>query len=125
MNIKFFSTSFTEARDRFREFAEQAGAEIEELPLDAMGPEGEPLSISIAQLGCETPEHVLLHSSGLHGIEGFLGSALQLQLLSQPPRMLSTAAIVVIHVINPFGMAWLRRVIIGLMFGQMATKVDT
>ena len=109
MNTEFFSTSFTEARDRFHELAERAGAALDLLPLEATGPHGEPLSISIARLGPAAAEHVLLHTSGLHGVEGYLGSALQLQLLTEPPELVSNAAIVMIHVINPFGMAWLRR----------------
>jgi hypothetical protein len=110
MTVNFFSSSFAEAEHRFQRAAESIGAAMEVLPLDATGPGGEKLSISIARLGAENAENVLLHCSGLHGVEGFLGSALQLQLLSQPPRLASTAAIVIFHVINPYGMAWLRRV---------------
>lgn len=109
MSTDFFSTDYVEARDRFRSAAAAADAATEELLLTARGPGGEELSIDIARIGSPDAENVLVHSSGLHGVEGFLGSALQLQLLSQPPRMPPNAAVIVIHVINPYGMAWIRR----------------
>ncbi len=53
---------------------------------------------------------MLIHSSGLHGVEAFAGSAIQLQWLAEGIRPLSEdAAIVLAHVLNPYGMAWLRR----------------
>src|SRR5882724_1476621 len=56
------------------------------------------------------PRRVLLHSSGLHGVEGFAGSAIQLQFLDSLPRAHAETAFVIVHVLNPYGMAWLRRV---------------
>ena len=52
---------------------------------------------------------MLLHSSGLHGVEAFAGSAIQLQLLEHLPVIAEETAIVFVHVLNPYGMAWLRR----------------
>lgn len=62
--------------------------------------------------GSTTPERVVIISSGLHGIEGFFGSALQLALLESLSSGFSLAAnvkIVLIHALNPFGFAWRRR----------------
>jgi hypothetical protein len=87
----------------------EAGVRLENLPLDARGPRGERLDIDIAWIGAANPSRVLLHSSGLHGVEGFAGSAIQLQLLSELPALPADAALIVVHVLNPFGMAWLRR----------------
>lgn len=73
-------------------------------------PDGEPLTIDIAWLGSPDATRALVHSCGLHGIEGFAGSAIQLALLEngvQPPE---GTALVLVNVLNPFGMAWLRRV---------------
>jgi hypothetical protein len=50
-----------------------------------------------------------LHSSGLHGVEGFAGSAIQLQLVNDLPELSVDTALIVVHVLNPYGMAWLRR----------------
>ncbi len=105
-----FSLDYATARQRFRESAERTGARLESMPLDVKGPGGEDLAIDIAWLGSHNPRRVVLHSSGLHGVEGFAGSAVQVQLFEQPPEMPEDLALIVVHVLNPFGMAWLRRV---------------
>jgi hypothetical protein len=106
---KFFSPDYFTARDRFREAAARAGARVEVLPLDAKGPRGESLGIDIGWFGAANPRGVLLHSSGLHGVEGFAGSAIQLQLLNDFPGLPDDTALIVVHVLNPYGMSWLRR----------------
>src|SRR5256885_2014979 len=106
---KFFSPHYFTARDRFREIAVSAGGRLETIPLDAKGPNGEAFGIDIAWFGAANPRRVLLHSSGLHGVEGFAGSAIQLQLLNDVPTLPEDAALIVVHVLNPYGMAWLRR----------------
>jgi hypothetical protein len=106
----FFSRDYFAARTRFREMAARAGGALEALQIDAKGPHEEDLTIDIAWFGAREPDRVLLHSSGLHGVEGFAGSAVQLQLLSALPPIPANAAMILVHVLNPFGMAWLRRV---------------
>ena len=105
----FFSPDYATARARFRTAAEAAGAALHVLGLDAKGPAGENLTIDIAWLGAPTARRVLLHTSGLHGVEAFAGSAIQLALLDKPPRMEADCALILAHVLNPYGMAWLRR----------------
>ncbi len=104
-----FSPSYTVARDRFRTQAALRGGRLHTLRIDAPGPQGEPLSIDIAVFGAQHPRRVLLHSSGLHGVEGFAGSAIQLRLLENLPDLPPDGALVLVHVLNPYGMAWLRR----------------
>src|SRR5262245_8050563 len=106
----YFSSDYFTARDRFLQAAARAGARLERLPLAARGPGNEELGIDIAWFGARRPRRVLLHSSGLHGVEGFAGSAIQLQLLDDAPALAGDAALVVVHILNPYGMAWLRRV---------------
>src|SRR5438093_8933584 len=89
--------------------AATAGGRLETLSLDAKGPNDEGLGIDIAWFGAENPRRVILHSSGLHGVEGFAGSAIQLQLLDSLPPLPKDAALILVHVLNPYGMAWLRR----------------
>jgi hypothetical protein len=107
---RYFSPDYFTAKDRFCRRAAKAGGRLEQLPLAAKGPEGENLAIDIAWFGAATPRRVLLHSSGLHGVEGFAGSAIQLQLLDKLPVLPHDAALLVVHILNPYGMAWLRRV---------------
>jgi len=106
---RFFAPSYGEAREGFRAEAERAGARLEHLALEPLGPQGEALTIDIAWLGASSPSRTVLHSSGVHGAEGFAGSAVQRALLQAPPALNLDQALVLIHVLNPFGMAWLRR----------------
>src|SRR5262249_19885165 len=106
----YFSADYTVASDRFRESAAHAGARLEALPLTAKGPKGEELTVDIAWFGSASPTRVLVHSSGLHGIEGFAGSAIQLQFIEKLPALHAEAALVLVHILNPYGMSWLRRV---------------
>jgi hypothetical protein len=105
----WFSPDYPTARARFREAALKAGAALHAIALPSSGPAGEALFIDIAWLGAATPRRVMLHTSGLHGIEAYTGSAVQLALLDSPPATGSDGALVLGHVLNPFGMAWLRR----------------
>ena len=107
---RYFAPSYQEARRRFREVAESVGAVLERLPLACRGPDGQALTIDIARVGSATPRHVVVHCSGLHGVEGFTGSAIQLRALETIPPVDPADAIILVHVLNPFGMAWLRRV---------------
>jgi predicted deacylase len=83
---------------------------LERLPLACRGPDGQTLAIDIAWIGSETPRHVVIHCSGVHGVEGFTGSAIQLRALETIRPVDSDDAVIFVHVLNPFGMAWLRRV---------------
>ena len=82
LSEKFFSPDYFTARDRFREAAKNADVRLEVIPLDAKGPGDKDLGIDIAWFGSENPRRVVLHSSGLHGVEGFAGSAIQLQFIA-------------------------------------------
>ncbi len=104
-----FSPDYATARLRFREAATVAGATLSALELTARGPGGETLTLDIARLGAAHAPKVLLHVCGLHGVEAFTGSAVQLALLGAPPAMAPDTALVLVHVANPWGMAWLRR----------------
>src|SRR5262245_16112885 len=103
MSEQYFSSDFFQAQSRFRTAA--TSARLQSLPIEATGPKGASLSIDIAWICPRSPRRVLIHSSGLHGVEGFAGSAIQLQLLDHPPALAPDTAIVVIHILNPFGMS--------------------
>ncbi|MGK7872351.1 MAG: DUF2817 domain-containing protein [Xenococcaceae cyanobacterium] len=108
-----FSRNYPEARNRFRSSALALGCRLEEYAIDHSGPDGEDLTIDVAILGEAHPFRVVVVSSGLHGVEGFFGSAVQAALLeeglngwSPPPG----ASLVLLHALNPYGFAWRRRV---------------
>lgn len=108
-----FSPDYIAARSRFRSGSIALGCRLEELPIGHDGPDGNPLTIDVAILGAAEPQKAVVVSSGLHGVEGFFGSAVQAALLEEelggykPP---DDTALVLIHALNPFGFAWIRRV---------------
>lgn len=104
-----FSADYTAARNRFLAAAKQPGVVIDTRAISACGPRNEELGIDIAWLGAADAQRVLLHVSGVHGVEAFAGSATQLALLQAPPPLPPDGAIALVHVLNPYGMAWLRR----------------
>ena len=108
MKPDFFSSDYAEARGRFVEAARAIGGRIESHAIDAS--DGEELSIDIAQVGGEDLP-CLLVSSGVHGVEGFMGAAIQLAFLDQLRReaMPDGVRFVLIHGVNPYGFATLRR----------------
>ena len=108
-STSYFSEDYFIARKRFIEAGRSAGAAMDQLTLTERGPKGEILTIDIAWLGSRTPKTVLLHTSGVHGVEGFAGSAIQLKILEMPPKPPADTALIFVHALNPYGMAWLRR----------------
>jgi Protein of unknown function (DUF2817) len=107
---KYWSEDYKTATDKFCDAAIRASAVLEKLEIAAKGPHGETLAISIAWLGDDDPEKVILHSSGMHGVEGFAGSAIQVQALENSNKVSPKNALVFVHCLNPYGLAWLRRV---------------
>ncbi len=108
----FFSADYRSARARFVSAADRLGWRREAHDIGSSGPAGESLSIDTALLGNPFPENVVIVSSGLHGVEGFFASAVQLAFLDQQAARIalpSNAAIILIHGLNPFGFAWRRR----------------
>ena len=106
-----FSPSYEVARHRFRAAATAAGALVEQHQVD-IGEGGTDLTIDVATVGSRTPRWTVIVTSGVHGVEGFFGSAVQLAWLSHqtadnPPPV--DGAVVLIHAVNPYGFARLRR----------------
>ena len=113
----WFSKNYNEASSRFREQISNLkilGHNVvhEQLNLDQRGPFSEELIIDIAIVGSIKSEKMFLYTSGIHGVEGFAGSAIQLSVLDmlKSEEPIQDYCIVFVHIINPYGMAWHRRV---------------
>ncbi len=109
MTDDFFSPDFATARQRFCGAVAGAGGSLESLPLSVTGPGGTPLGIDIAWFGPRRPQRALIVVCGIHGVEAFAGSAVQLALLERLPPVPVDTALILVHVLNPYGMACLRR----------------
>ena len=108
----YFSASYAEARGKFREAAQRAGARLAQYVNPTTGPNGEELATDVAMLGPKNAARVLVTVSGTHGAEGFCGSGVQVGSLASgvAGELPSGTALVAIHAINPYGFAWVRRV---------------
>ncbi len=108
----WWPTDYFESRDRFTALAEECGAHLESRPIEALGPQGESLSVDIASFTADTDENLIILTSGVHGVEGYIGACIQIQALQMilqeglPERV----GIIMIHAVNPWGFAHLRRV---------------
>jgi hypothetical protein len=130
---RFFSDGYIAARARFREAAESAQAELLSLPVrGTAGPlsGGEDLTIDIAIVrsdaasaarksatagaapASEALDVLLVHLSGVHGVEAHVGSAIQIAFLDawrkgeyDTIRRIADkrVAVAVVHTVNPFG----------------------
>ena len=105
-----FSLDHSSARQRFRQAASHLGWQLESYPIGLVGPDGDELAFDVACSQGGAPEKVLVVSSGVHGVEGFFGSTVQVALLEQwTSATPSPTRCVFLHGLNPFGFAWLRR----------------
>jgi len=105
------SQSYADARAAFLDAAASAGARLSPFPHPLAGLDGEELAIDVAELGPPDATEVVMVVSGTHGVEGYLGSALQRQhLATLDPERSTGPAIVFVHALNPFGFSWVRRV---------------
>lgn len=106
-----FAPDYFTARDRFRAAAARLGWEAAAFPVDARGPAGEELTIDSAVSPGSPAAPVLVVTSGVHGVEGFFGSAVQVAALDSWAKAGPPAGIrcVFVHAICPSGFAHLRR----------------
>jgi len=109
-----FSENYAEAHHKFQlqthDHASQCS--YHELVYNQAGPNAEPLVTAVSWQGDTDASCVLVLQSATHGVEGFVGSAIQMDTLQtlSTKKLPAGVAILYIHAINPYGFAWLRRV---------------
>lgn len=111
---RLFARQYVTARQKLVDQAERMGLEVESMAITPLGPQEEALTTDVVWVGPADASRLILHTSGVHGVEGFPGSAAALWILEgladgsiQPPE---DTAFAFVHIVNPWGMAWLRRV---------------
>jgi hypothetical protein len=110
---EYFPASYSEAREKFAVAARYATDKLFQYRLpDKWGPRGEALVVDVARIGSESVESLLVIISGTHGVEGFCGSGCQVGYLTDRlyDALSPKSAVVLVHALNPFGFASLRRV---------------
>jgi hypothetical protein len=107
-----FSPDYATARRRIRDAASRLGCDTQAHRVGGNGPDGEELTLDVVIVPGSGGDRTLVLSSGIHGVEGFFGSAVQLALLEDwiaRREWLPPLRCVLLHGLNPFGFAWRRR----------------
>jgi hypothetical protein len=107
-----FAPDYASAQGEFNHWASLRCGERRWCQIEQTGSQGEPLGIDFAHIGDAHAHSVVVVSSGLHGVEGYFGSAVQLALLRDENALRELprgVALVLIHALNPWGFAWIRR----------------
>ena len=112
IDTALFSASYAVARQRW---LSALGMDMRHLsyPCPGTDPEGEALFTDTVWIGPEDAGKVVVLIAGTHGIEGFAGSAIELDVLNLIADGLivipANTAVLMIHALTPWGFAWLRR----------------
>jgi predicted deacylase len=106
-----FAPDYASARERFRAAAHARGWACQAYPVAGAGPNGESLTVDVAisPSSHQPTGDAVVVSSGLHGVEGYFGSAVQIAALESGDEWLAGARGVFVHALNPYGFAWSRR----------------
>lgn len=107
----YFSATYSDARGKFLSACLDANTTVNSYQNPQRGPVGESLFTDTTWIGPTSAKHVVVVTSSTHGVEGFAGSAIQVGLLrdSDAPKPNGDVALLLVHAINPYGFAWLRR----------------
>ncbi len=104
-----FCTSYFTARSYLLKKAESASLSHLQVSYPARGPNGEELSIDFLYAGPKDASKVLLHVSGIHGVEGYAGALVQDRIYGSHQFKDSSCGVVFVLCANPYGMSWVRR----------------
>jgi len=109
--MDYFPRDYAAARDGFCAAARSLAAPIVSTPIAGNGPAGESLTIDSVYHGDSAPLSLLIMTSGVHGVEGYAGSALQQLWLAEFAQFLpARTGALLVHALNPYGFAHDRRV---------------
>ena len=114
MNLSIWSKDYQSAKEKFNErivLLKNKGFSVEHTQLDIKekGPNGDNLYIDALWIGKSDSNKLYMSTSGIHGVEGFAGSAIQLSILDKLNSIPDKTALAFIHILNPWGMSWIRR----------------
>lgn len=113
--LAYFKASYEVSRDRFRSLSSEikqkiSRTQISRLPVPSRI-DGD-LTIDLCYIPALKKSRLIIISCGVHGVEGFAGSAVQRMFMREilPKVDLENTGIFLIHGMNPFGFKYVRRV---------------
>lgn len=106
-----FAPDYAAARARFLLACAKQGAPVRSYVGPGRGPAGEELATDVAWFGRRDAATVMVLTIATHGVEGFCGSgaAMDWLLTGGPAHLPDDTAALLVHALNPYGYAWLRR----------------
>lgn len=115
--IASLSRTYEQAREAIRTAA-GPDAHHEAFVHPFRGIDGEELAVDVFEVGAaaggnaSAPDSAIVVVSGTHGVEGYLGSAIQRHHLTQirDHGARPSVTTIFVHALNPFGFSWVRRV---------------
>ncbi|MGR9085720.1 MAG: DUF2817 domain-containing protein [Gammaproteobacteria bacterium] len=115
IKTEVFPVSYEAARQRWLAQISVLSVPAKHRPYRCRGaaPDGGALFTDTVWIGDEKARKVVVVAAGTHGVEGFAGSAVQIDLLhfftSGKMALPAGTALLLIHALTPWGYAWLRR----------------
>lgn len=112
----YYPKSYHHSREVFRAYAERIAHFNEKTQNEAFAiasAKDDDLTVDTCFIPAEkTPTHLIILSSGVHGIEGYVGAAMQFLFFEKilPQLNLEHTSVLCLHSINPFGFKYNRRV---------------
>ena len=112
IDTELFPANYASGRQRW---LAELGSEMPcfSYPCQGTSPEGEALFTDTVWIGQEDAARVVVLIGGTHGIEGFTGSAVEIDVLhllaGGQLNIPANTAVLMIHALTPWGYAWLRR----------------
>ena len=114
--LKYYQDSYLECRAAFREKAAKLKSQfdsVETFPVEVKSNTDKDLTIDVCYVPATGKKtRLLILTSGIHGIEGYVGSAVQQMVMEEfiKPELLSGTGVLFVHAMNPYGFKYSRRV---------------
>lgn len=105
MHLKYLEHSYPSARQRFLAAAAEARAELASHQIPCLRSTTDQLYVDTAYVHAATSSRLLIVATGLHGVEGYAGSACITYLLESALLSRLHASVLLIHAANPWGFA--------------------
>ncbi len=115
-DLGYFPDDYEDSRERFLQKAEELQVKFpggETIRVEVSSEVDSNLTIDGLYLPArESQERLLIITSGLHGVEGYAGSAVSLMFMEEflDEERLSTTGYLFLHAVNPYGFKYNRRV---------------
>jgi hypothetical protein len=113
--LVYFQESYEVCRDRFRSLSSEIKKRISRTQISRLqvssSVDGD-LTIDLCYIPALEKSKLIIISCGVHGVEGFAGSAVQRMFMNEilPKMDLENTGIFLIHGMNPYGFKYVRRV---------------